>query len=352
MTTNEIDILSSETSAALTTQHPDFSKLALRICISSLHKRTLNTFSSTIIKLNGAGNGFISSKVSNIVNKYKDRIDSAINDNSDYNLSYFGYKTLERSYLLRDEDGNILERPQYMLMRVALGIHCSTKNITTETEDIQNLEDAFETYNLMSKGYFIHATPTLYYSGTVHPQLSSCFLIQMLDDSIIGIYDTLKHCAQISKSAGGIGLSIHNIRARGTYIKGTRGISNGLIPMLRVFDVTSRYVDQGGGKRPGAFAIYIEPWHADILDVLMLKKNHGKEEQRARNLFYGLWIPNLFMKAVENDEYWYLMCPHKCPGLHTTCKFYYHFYYHYYFTDVSSFSLFSSLSLYKRWCIL
>jgi ribonucleoside-diphosphate reductase alpha subunit len=224
---------------------------------------------------------------------------------------------LERAYLLKtntnDRNECILERPQYLMMRVALGIHCVCAT-DDRTED-ERLEAAFETYDLMSNGYFTHASPTLFHSGTSHPQLSSCFLVQMSDDSIHGIYDTLKRCAVISKSAGGIGLSVHNIRARGTAIKGTRGVSNGLVPMLRVFDVTSRYVDQGGGKRPGAFAIYIEPWHADVFDVLNLKKNHGKEEQRARDLFYGLWIPDLFMKRVEQDGTWSLMCPHQCPGL-------------------------------------
>jgi len=232
-------------------------------------------------------------------------------------ITYFGFKTLERSYLLKNLQGQILERPQYLMMRVALGIHCSERDsgpMTKEEED-KRLQQAFETYDLMSAGYFTHASPTLFHSGTTHPQLSSCFLVQMSDDSINGIYDTLKRCAVISKSAGGIGLSVHNIRARGSPIKGTRGVSNGLVPMLRVYDVTSRYVDQGGGKRPGAFAVYIEPWHSDIFDVLNLKKNHGKEEQRARDLFYGLWIPDLFMKRVEADGLWSLMCPNQCPGL-------------------------------------
>eukprot|EP00804_Cyclotella_cryptica_P002203 CCRYP_018258-RE/>CCRYP_018258-RE protein AED:0.36 eAED:0.36 QI:0/0.5/0.42/1/0.5/0.42/7/0/646 len=218
-------------------------------------------------------------------------------------MTYFGFKTLERSYLLKLNEETIVERPQYLWMRVALGIHCCKG------------PSAFETYDLMSRGYFTHASPTLFHAGTTHPQLSSCFLVQMSDDSIHGIYDTLKRCAVISKAAGGIGLCVHKIRARGTFIKGTRGVSNGLVPMLRVFDVTSHYVDQGGGKRPGAFAIYLEPWHADIFDVLNLKKNHGKEEQRARNLFYGLWVPDLFMTRVEEDGVWSLMCPHRCPGL-------------------------------------
>jgi len=333
ITTAEIDILASETAASKSTVHPDYSKLASSICINSLHKTTPKTFSQCIHTLYHDTNSFISDKVYMLSKKYEDEINSMIQNENDYNLSYFGYKTLEKSYLLKTEVGVVVERPQYMLMRVALGIHCcntderisddGTRENDTgkesdeeiEQKEYENLKAAFETYDMMSRGYFTHASPTLFHSGTIHPQLSSCFLVQMSDDSINGIYDTLKRCAVISKSAGGIGLSVHNIRARGTYIAGTRGVSNGLVPMLRVYDVTSRYVDQGGGKRPGAFAVYIEPWHSDIFDVLNLKKNHGKEEQRARDLFYGLWMSDLFMKRVKSDEMWSLMCPHQCQGL-------------------------------------
>lgn len=309
-TTSEIDTLAAETAASKSTQHPDYSKLAALICASQMHKITPDTFSEAIEMLYKNGDGFIHEKVANLVKRRAKEINAKIDSSRDFNLTYFGLKTLQRSYLLKTEKGELLERPQYMLMRVALGIHC----VLDGNED-ENLRAAFETYDMMSDGYFTHASPTLFHSGTTHPQLSSCFLLQMSDDSIHGIYDTLKRCAVISKSAGGIGLSVHNIRARGSHIKGTRGTSNGLVPMLRVFDATSRYVDQGGGKRPGAFAMYIEPWHADIMDVLNLKKNHGKEEHRARNLFYGLWVPDLFMERVENDGVWSLMCPHQCKGL-------------------------------------
>jgi ribonucleoside-diphosphate reductase alpha subunit len=315
VTTKEIDILAAETAASMATQHVSYTKLAARIVVSQNHKNTPATFSDAIDELTRR-TGYINSEIVNLVQRRKEEIKAEIVNERDLEMTYFGFKTLERSYLLRTDQGHLLERPQYLMMRVALGIHCTgLQNATTEEED-QRLHAAFETYHLMSQGFFAHASPTLFHSATTHPQLSSCFLVQMSDDSIAGIYDTLKRCAVISKAAGGIGLSVHNIRARGTPIQGTRGVSNGLIPMLRVYDVTSRYVDQGGGKRPGAFAIYLEPWHADILDVLNLKKNHGKEEQRARDLFYGLWIPDLFMKRVENDEMWSLMCPHQCPGLH------------------------------------
>jgi len=314
ITTSEIDTLASETAASKSTQHPDYARLASNICISQNHKITPKSFSACIHILYDNGNGFIHPNIAKLVERKQKEIDAQINNENDFNLSYFGFKTLERSYLLKYENGQLIERPQYMFMRVALGIHCSIEANSKEEEE-QNLKNAFETYHMISNGYFTHASPTLFHSGTIHPQLSSCFLVQMSDDSINGIYDTLKRCAVISKSAGGIGLSVHNIRARGTYIKGTRGVSNGLVPMLRVFDVTSRYVDQGGGKRPGAFAIYIEPWHSDIFDVLNLKKNHGKEEQRARDLFYGLWIPDLFMKRVKEDKLWSLMCPDQSKGL-------------------------------------
>ena len=263
--------------------------------------------------------GFVSSNLSKFVKRFSDVIDGSIVHDRDNMFSYFGFKTLMRSYLLKDLVTNkVLERPQYMWMRVALGIHCAdVEDVDAADESVllSKLDDALETYEMMSRGYFTHASPTLFHAGTTHPQMSSCFLVEMTDDSIDGIYDTLKKCAVISKGAGGIGLSVHNIRASGSYIKGTKGFSNGLVPMLRVFDVTSRYVDQGGGKRPGAFAVYIEPWHADIFEVLNLKKNHGKEEQRARDLFYGLWINDLFMKRVEEDGHWSLMCPDQCKGL-------------------------------------
>eukprot|EP00587_Corethron_hystrix_P002781 CAMPEP_0113319122 /NCGR_PEP_ID=MMETSP0010_2-20120614/13444_1 /TAXON_ID=216773 ORGANISM="Corethron hystrix, Strain 308" /NCGR_SAMPLE_ID=MMETSP0010_2 /ASSEMBLY_ACC=CAM_ASM_000155 /LENGTH=730 /DNA_ID=CAMNT_0000176615 /DNA_START=144 /DNA_END=2338 /DNA_ORIENTATION=- /assembly_acc=CAM_ASM_000155 len=267
-------------------------------------------------KKTGEKSGFISEQLMDLVSRRTAEIDGHIVHSRDYDLTYFGFKTLEKNYLLRDRTPSklVVERPQYMFMRVALGIHCALPASSPQEED-RNLQAAFETYDMLSEGYFMHASPTLFHSGTTHPQLSSCFLLQMTEDSIIGIYDTLKRCAVISKGAGGIGLSVHNIRARGSHIAGTRGTSNGLVPMLRVFDVTSRYVDQGGGKRPGAFAVYIEPWHSDIFDVLDLKKNHGKEENRARDLFYGLWVPDLFMKRVEEDGEWTLMCPHECPGL-------------------------------------
>ena len=315
VTTDEIDILAAETAASRGTQHFLYNQLAAKILISYNRKHTPKTFSDAMRTIQDQTR-YIDSRIIDLIDRRGKEIDDHITATEEVftsRLSYFGFKTLERSYLLRNDESTILERPQYLLMRVALGIHC-TGSPMGDDED-ERLNAAFETYDLMSKGYFTHASPTLFHSGTTHPQLSSCFLVQMSDDSISGIYDTLKRCAVISKAAGGIGLSVHNIRARGTPIRGTRGTSNGLVPMLRVYDVTSRYVDQGGGKRPGAFAVYIEPWHGDILDVLNLKKNHGKEEQRARDLFYGLWVPDLFMERVEQDGVWSLMCPHQCPGL-------------------------------------
>lgn len=236
------------------------------------------------------------------VMRHQSELDSAIVYDRDFNYQYFGFKTLERSYLLRI-DGKVAERPQHMIMRVAVGVHGD------------NVEKVLETYNLMSNKYFTHASPTLFNAGTPQPQLSSCFLVAMKEDSIEGIYDTLKTCAMISKTAGGIGLHVHNIRATGSYIAGTNGTSNGLIPMLRVYNNTARYVDQGGNKRPGAFAIYLEPWHADVFEFLDLRKNHGKEEVRARDLFYALWIPDLFMKRVEANKEWSLFCPNEARGL-------------------------------------
>lgn len=309
VTTVELDNLAAETAASLTTKHPDYATLAARVAISNLHKVTSKSFSNTMKRLytyedpkTGENASLIAKDVYEVIRKHAALLDSTIIYDRDYNYDFFGYKTLERSYLLR-LDGKIVERPQHMLMRVAVGIH---------KEDI---ESAIETYNLMSEKWFTHATPTLFNAGTPKPQLSSCFLLTMKDDSIPGIYDTLKQCAQISQSAGGIGLSIHNVRATGSYIKGTNGTSNGVIPMLKVFNDTARYVDQGGGKRKGAFAIYLEPWHADIFDFLDLKKNHGKEENRARDLFYALWTPDLFMQRVEENGDWSLFCPNEAPGL-------------------------------------
>ncbi|WP_459212718.1 ribonucleoside-diphosphate reductase subunit alpha [Aquimarina rhabdastrellae] len=309
VTTSELDNLAAEIAATMTITHPDYAKLAARISVSNLHKNTKKTFSEVVKDLYAYVNPrtnkeapLIADDVYEVIMANKDRLDSTIIYNRDFGYDYFGFKTLERSYLLKI-NGKIAERPQHMLMRVSIGIH------------LNDLDAAIETYELMSKKYFTHATPTLFNSGTPKPQMSSCFLITTKDDSIDGIYDTLKQTAKISQSAGGIGLSIHNVRATGSYIAGTNGTSNGIVPMLRVFNDTARYVDQGGGKRKGSFAIYIEPWHADIFDFLDLKKNHGKEEMRARDLFYAMWIPDLFMKRVEEDGHWTLMCPNECPGL-------------------------------------
>ncbi|GGN11375.1 ribonucleoside-diphosphate reductase [Dyadobacter beijingensis] len=312
VTTAELDNLAAETAASMTTKHPDYAILAARVAISNLHKNTLKSFSATMKRLytyidskTGENASLISKEVYEVIRQNASLFDSTIIYDRDYSYDYFGYKTLEKSYLLKVE-GKIVERPQHMLMRVAVGIH---------QDDVQA---AIETYHLLSEKWFTHATPTLFNAGTPKPQMSSCFLLTMKEDSINGIYDTLKNCALISQSAGGIGLSIHDVRATGTYIKGTNGQSNGIVPMLRVFNDTARYVDQGGGKRKGSFAIYIEPWHSDIFDFLDLKKNHGKEEQRARDLFYALWIPDLFMKRVEANDTWSLFCPHECPGLADT----------------------------------
>jgi len=310
VTTSELDNLAAEMSATMTIQHPDFALLASRISVSNLHKNTEKSFSETMEMLYNYVDSKTNEKaplladdVYEIIKNNAEDLDSSIIYDRDFNYDYFGFKTLERAYLLKI-NGKIAERPQHMLMRVAIGIH---------KEDIKS---AIETYNLMSEKWFTHATPTLFNAGTPKPQMSSCFLLTMQDDSIEGIYDTLKQTAKISQSAGGIGLSIHNVRATGSYIKGTNGTSNGIVPMLKVFNDTARYVDQGGGKRKGSFAIYIEPWHADIIDFLDLKKNHGKEENRARDLFYAMWTPDLFMKRVESNQDWTLMCPHECPGLY------------------------------------
>ena len=307
--TTALDNLAAEVAAAKTIDHPDYALLASRIAVSNMHKETKKVFSEVIEDLynyvdpkTNLRASLIADDVYEAVQQNKELLDSSIIYDRDFRYDYFGFKTLTRSYLLKI-NGDIAERPQHMLMRVAVGIH---KN---------DVASAIKTYNLMSEGWFTHATPTLFNAGTPKPQMSSCFLLTMKEDSISGIYDTLKSCAQISQSAGGIGLAIHDIRATGSYIKGTNGTSNGIVPMLRVFNDTARYVDQGGGKRKGSFAMYMEPWHADVFDFLDLKKNHGKEEQRARDLFYALWIPDLFMKRVEANEEWTLMCPHECPGL-------------------------------------
>ncbi len=309
VSTAELDNLAAEVCASLTVRHPDYAVLAARIAISNLHKTTSQSFSNTMKRLytyvnprTGENAQLIDTEVYGIIKNHAAILDEAIDYRRDFEYDYFGYKTLERSYLIR-LDGKVVERPQHMLMRVAVGIHK------------ENIDAAIETYHLLSEKWFTHATPTLFNAGTPKSQLSSCFLLTMKDDSIDGIYDTLKQCAKISQSAGGIGLSIHHIRAKGSYIKGTNGVSNGIVPMLRNFDMTARYVDQGGGKRKGSFAIYLEPWHADIKDFLELKRNHGKEEMRARDLFYALWIPDLFMKRVEKNEEWSLFCPNEAPGL-------------------------------------
>ena len=312
VTTTQLDNLAAEVAAMQTIKHPDYAQLASRIAVSNLHKNTQKSFSETMTALyeytdpaNGDAASLIAKDVHDIIIANAEVLDSSIIYDRDFSYDYFGFKTLERSYLLRME-GKVAERPQQMLMRVAIGIHK------------KDIESAIKTYDMMSKGLFTHATPTLFNSGTPKPQMSSCFLLTMKGDSISGIYDTLKQCAQISQSAGGIGLAIHDIRAKGSYIKGTNGTSNGIVPMLRVFNDTARYVDQGGGKRKGSFAIYMEPWHADIHDFLDLKKNHGAEDRRARDLFYALWIPDLFMKRVEENGQWTLMCPKECPGLSDT----------------------------------
>lgn len=309
VTTSELDILAAEVAATMTTSHPDYALLAARIAVSNLHKNTNKSFSRTVYELyhyideKGSRKApLISKETYEIVQQNADLLDASIIYDRDFGYDYFGFKTLERSYLLKMK-GKVVERPQHMLMRVAIGIHKT---------DIQS---AIKTYNLMSERWFTHATPTLFNAGTPNPQLSSCFLLETEDDSIDGIFDTLKSCAKISQSAGGIGLSIHKVRATGSYIRGTGGASNGILPMLRVYNDTARYIDQGGGKRKGSFAIYLEPWHADIYAFLDLRKNTGKEEMRARDLFTSLWIPDLFMKRVEENATWSLFCPNEAPGL-------------------------------------
>ena len=312
ISTEELDNLSAEVSAYMTSTHPDYARLAGRIAVANLHRQTSDSFIETVEKLYNFSNEFtgekqplVSEEFYGFAREHRDRIEAEIAYSRDFEFDYFGFKTLEKSYLLKVH-GKIVERPQHLFMRVALGVQPG------------NIEEAMKTYHLISEGYFTHASPTLFNAGTNKAQMSSCFLVAMKDDSIDGIYETLKQCALISQSAGGIGLSIHNIRAKGSFIKGTNGTSNGIVPMLRVFNDTARYVDQGGGKRKGAFAIYLEPWHADIEDFIDLKKNHGKEEMRARDLFYALWTNDLFMKRVEADADWTLMCPNKSPGLADT----------------------------------
>jgi len=310
VSTSELDNLAAETAASMTIAHPDYAQLAARIAISNLHSNTKKSFSETMNEMYHYVNPrtnleapLLSEEVHKVIMDNAEFLDSHIIYNRDFNYDYFGFKTLERSYLLRI-NGKIVERPQHMLMRVSVGIH------------LGDLKSVIETYDLMSKKFFTHATPTLFNAGTPKPQMSSCFLLAMQDDSIDGIYDTLKQTAKISQSAGGVGLSIHNVRATGSYIRGTNGTSNGIVPMLRVFNDTARYVDQGGGKRKGSFAIYIETWHADIFEFLDLKKNTGKEEMRARDLFFAMWTSDLFMKRVQEDAHWTLMCPNECPGLY------------------------------------
>ncbi len=309
VTTTELDNLAAEVAATNAVTHPDYASLASRIAVSNLHKATKKSFAETIDDLyhyvdpvTGDPASLIAEDVHEIIKENAEYLDSQIIYDRDFSYDFFGFKTLERSYLLK-MNGAICERPQQMLMRVSVGIHKD------------DLESVVSTYHMLSEGWFTHATPTLFNSGTPKPQMSSCFLLTMKEDSISGIYDTLKQCAKISQSAGGIGLAMHNIRAKGSYIKGTNGTSNGIVPMLRVFNDTARYVDQGGGRRKGSFAMYLEPWHSDVFDFLEMRKNHGKEEQRARDLFYALWIPDLFMKRVEENGDWTLMCPNECPGL-------------------------------------
>jgi ribonucleoside-diphosphate reductase alpha chain len=310
VSTSELDNLAAETAASMTIAHPDYAQLAARIAISNLHSNTKKSFSETMNEMfhyinprTNQESPLLAEEVHKVIMENAEFLDSHIIYNRDFNYDYFGFKTLERSYLLKI-NGKIVERPQHMLMRVSVGIH------------LDDLKSVMETYDLMSKKFFTHATPTLFNAGTPKPQMSSCFLLAMQDDSIDGIYDTLKQTAKISQSAGGVGLSIHNVRATGSYIRGTNGTSNGIVPMLRVFNDTARYVDQGGGKRKGSFAIYIETWHADIFDFLDLKKNTGKEEMRARDLFFAMWTSDLFMKRVQEDSTWTLMCPNECPGLY------------------------------------
>ena len=312
VTTADLDLLAAETCAYVSQKHPDYSKLAARVAVANMHKQCdlkgCDTFSNTIGQLynfndkQGRRAALIAKDVHDFIQENAEELDSMVVLDRDYDYDYFGFKTLERAYLLK-LDGVVAERPQFMLMRVSCGIHCG------------DVEMVRETYEFLSKRYFTHATPTLFNAGTPEPQMSSCFLLTMAADSILGIYDTMKQCALISRTAGGIGVSISNIRAAGSYIRGSNGYSNGIVPMLRVFNDTARYVDQGGGKRKGSFAMYLEPWHPDVFEFLDLRKNHGKEEARARDLFYALWIPDLFMERVKANGKWTLFCPNEAPGL-------------------------------------
>lgn len=315
--TTDLDELAAQLAASLSTQHPDYAALASGLTVSNHHKNTEYTFAGVVSMLGNQTSDhtgdtirYVSEDLEFVATRFADEIEARIKYARDYDFDYFGFKTLEKSYLLKDTKGVILERPQHMWMRVALALWTTGINTTPS-----QLEKAFETYDLMSQKIYTHATPTLFNAGTPRQQLSSCFLMAMAEDSIAGIYKSLGDCAAISKYAGGIGLHCHNIRARGSLIKGTNGTSNGLVPMLRVFNNTARYVDQGGGRRNGSFAIYLEPWHADIDDFLKMKLNSGAEEERARDLFYALWIPDLFMRRVEDDGLWTLFCPHEAPGL-------------------------------------
>jgi ribonucleoside-diphosphate reductase alpha subunit len=305
--TTKIDELTAEQCATMATQHPDYGTLAGYIIVSNHHKTTPTTFYEAMRKLHeftdvrGQPSPLISDELWDVVCAHRDELEAMIDVSRDFLIDYFGFKTLERSYLMR-ADGATVERPQYMWLRVSLGIHWS------------NMEKVRATYDLMSKKYFTHATPTLFNAGTPRPQLSSCYLIAMESDSIDGIFNTLKECANISKHAGGIGVHVHNIRATGSHIRGTNGISNGLVPMLRVFNNTARYIDQGG-KRNGTIAVYLEPWHADISHFLEMKMNHGDEDTKGRDLFYALWVPDLFMNRVKTNAMWSLFCPDECPGL-------------------------------------
>lgn len=312
VSTTELDQLAAEVAASMMTQHPDYGILAARIAVSNLHKKTEKSFSQTMERIYRYINpntqepaGLLSDEAFAVIQRHAELLDSTIIYDRDFTYEYFGFKTLEKSYLIR-LNGVVVERPQHLLMRVAVGIH------------LDDIDAVVETYHLLSEKWYTHATPTLFNAATPKPQMSSCFLLTMKEDSIEGIYDTLRQCAKISQAAGGIGLNIHNVRATGSYISGTNGTSNGIVPMLRVFNDTARYVDQGGGKRKGAFAIYLEPWHADVFEFLDLRKNHGKEELRARDLFYALWTPDLFMKRVEENGEWSLFCPHEAPGLADT----------------------------------
>ena len=311
--TTKIDELAAEQCASLSTHHPDYGVLASRIVISNHQKNTEASFTKVMKSLydfkdvQGNNKPLLSDLTWNFIDKYSSQLDEMIEHNRDYLIDFFGFKTLERAYLFR-VNSRIVERVQHMWLRVSVGIHASLKNP-------KSIELVKETYDLMSQKYFTHATPTLFNAGTPHPQLSSCYLVALEDDSLDGIFNTLKDCARISKWAGGVGLHIHNLRAKGSHIHGTNGSSNGVVPMLRVFNNTARYIDQGGNKRNGSFAIYLEPWHPDIEDFLEMKKNHGDEDLKARDLFYALWICDLFMERVKENGSWSLFCPNECPGL-------------------------------------